>query len=53
MSDRIVVLSRRPATVKAVFDLGELKRLSPMERRDSSLFPGWFNRVWKELDLHG
>lgn len=53
MSDRVIVLTHRPATVKAVFDMGPLKSLTPMERRDSPLFPGYFNSIWKELDVHG
>ncbi|MBD9224180.1 MAG: ABC transporter ATP-binding protein [Clostridiales bacterium] len=53
MSDRVVVLSRRPAVVKAVFDMGALKSLPPMERRDTPQFHTFFNAIWKELDVHG
>ena len=53
MSDRVVVLSRRPAVVKAVFDMGALKPLPPMERRDTPQFHTFFNAIWKELDIHG
>ncbi len=52
MSDRIFVMSRRPAVVKATFDMGELKALPPLERRDSPVFSGYFNLIWKELDLY-
>ena len=52
MSDRVVVLSRRPATVKAILDLAPLLPLSPLERRDSAVFSTYFNMIWKELDLH-
>lgn len=52
MSDRVIVLSRRPAVVKATFDMGELKELPPMERRDCPAFSGFFNLIWKELDLY-
>lgn len=52
MSDRVVVLSRRPAEVKAVFDMGALRRLSPMERRENPAFPRYFDAIWKELELH-
>ena len=50
MADRIVVLSRRPARVKAVFDMGELRPLPPLERREKAVFSQWFDRVWRELD---
>ena len=51
MSDRVVVLSRRPAVIRAIHDLAPLRGLSPMERRDSEAFRGFFNLIWKELDL--
>ena len=52
MSDRIFILSRRPAVVKAVHDLREFRGLTPLQRRDHPLFHTHFNAVWKELDLH-
>ena len=52
MSDRVVVLSHRPAIVRAIHDLGPLKGLSPMERRDTPEFRTFFNSIWKELDVN-
>ena len=51
MSDRVVVLSRRPAVIRAIHDLAPLRGLSPIERRDSEAYRGFFNLIWKELDL--
>ena len=51
ISDRVVVLSRRPAEIRAIHDLAPLQGLSPMERRDSEAFRGFFNLIWKELEL--
>lgn len=53
MSDRVIVLSRRPAVVKAIFDMGELRTLSPMARREHPAFAAAFDAIWKELDAHG
>lgn len=53
MSDRVVVLSQRPAKVKAIHDLTELRALSPLARRDHPAFRSYFNAIWKELDVHG
>lgn len=50
MADRIVVLSRRPARVKAILDMGELRPLPPLERREKPQFARWFDRIWRELD---
>lgn len=52
MSDRVVVLSRRPAVVKSIHDLGPLRSLPPMERRDTEAFHTFFNKIWKELEIH-
>jgi NitT/TauT family transport system ATP-binding protein len=52
MSSHVVVLTRRPGTVRSVHDLSPLDGLSPMERRDHPEFHRFFNAIWKELD-HG
>ena len=52
LSDRIVVLSRRPAAVKDICGTGTLKALPPLERREDPAFTGLFNHIWKELELH-
>lgn len=52
LSDRVVVLSRRPAGVKAIHTLEELRDLPPMERRDHPAFRMYFNTIWKELDVN-
>ncbi len=52
MSDRIVVLSHRPGTVRAVHDLTELQGISPMERRGTPAFQTLFNQIWEELDVN-
>ena len=52
MSDRVFILSHRPATVKAVHDLTPLRQLTPLQRRDHPSFHIHFNAVWKELDIH-
>ena len=51
ISDRVVVLSRRPAEIRAIHDLAPLQGLAPMERRDSEAFRTFFNLIWKELEL--
>lgn len=53
MSDRVVVLSARPATVKAIFDMGGLRQFGPLERREKAVFTICYDQVWKELDIHG
>ena len=52
LSDRIVVLTGRPGTVRAIHGLEELQGLTPLERRDHPAFRTVFNTIWKELDVH-
>lgn len=50
MADRIIVLTKRPATVKQIFEI-DLDAQSPLKRRESPRFSYWFDRVWKEVTL--
>lgn len=52
MSDRIVVLTHRPGTVRAVHDLRQFHDLSPLERRGTPEFQSIFNQIWEELDVN-
>ncbi len=52
MSDRILLLSKRPGRIKKEYSLEPLLGLSPMERRKSPHFSGYFEEIWKELDVH-
>lgn len=52
LSDRIVVFSRRPADVKTIHSLEELRGMPPMQRRDHPAFRVYFNEIWKELDVN-
>ena len=52
LSDRIIVLSHRPATVKAIHDLGALRAVPPLERRSRPEFQTLFNQIWEELDVN-
>ena len=54
LSDRVVVLSKRPSVVRNIhkIDLG-LEQKSPILARKSPKFSEYFNRIWKELDING
>ncbi len=49
MSDKIIILTKRPGTIKQIIELDFDKSLSPMQRRDSPLFNKYFKLLWKEL----
>ena len=52
LSDRVIVLSRRPAGLKSIHTLDAFKDLPPMARRDHPAFGGYFQAIWKELDVN-
>ena len=53
MSDRIVVLSNRPARIKAIHKINFDGERLPLNVRQSEKFGEYFNLIWKELDVHG
>lgn len=50
IADRVLVLSARPARVVASHKM-DFTEVSPLKRRESPQFSGWFERLWKELNL--
>ncbi len=50
LSDVIIVLTKRPAKVKAIYTLDFDKSLSPLNRREDKKFSTWFELLWKELN---
>lgn len=53
MSDRIVVLTKRPAVVKTIHDIKfDIIDRTPMKTRDAPEFKDYFNTIWKELDIN-
>lgn len=49
VSDKIIVLSKRPAHVRELLSLDEIKELSPLARRESSHFAAIFEKIWSTL----
>ena len=52
MSDRVIVLTKRPATVKKIHTIDfEMENRDPMNARKSPKFSKYFDSLWKELDV--
>ena len=51
LSDRIIILSKRPANIKkdVVIDFSN-KTATPFERRSEEEFKAYFDTLWKELN---
>ena len=48
MSDKIIVLSSRPARIKDEINL-DLIGETPLKKREDSSFSGYFEKIWREL----
>lgn len=49
LSDDIIVMSKRPGTIKSVHEIDIVG--TPIERRSGSAINEYFNIIWKELDI--
>ncbi len=52
MSDRVLVLSRRPGTIKAIHDIDLGSLTDPGAMRRSPAFNETFDMIWREMDGH-
>lgn len=55
LSDRVVILSKRPATIKEIIDIKLTcpeGNNTPLGCREAPEFRYYFNKIWKELDVH-
>lgn len=53
MSDRIIVLTKRPAVIKKIHKISfPDSENNPLERRNNPDFRLYFNEIWRELDVH-
>ena len=54
MADKILVLSKRPSTIKNIhtIQLSLNGEGTPLARREAPEFKDYFNTIWKELDVN-
>lgn len=49
MSNKIIILSKRPASVKQIIDVNFDANLTPFQKRNDPQFSKYFNLIWEEL----
>jgi len=49
MSDKILVLTKRPAGIKSVHNINLSQFGTPLQRREHPEISRYFNQIWKEL----
>ncbi len=51
LCDRIIVLSSRPAVIKSEYNIDFGEELTPIDKRDRTEFPHYFNSIWRDIDV--
>lgn len=52
MSNKIVVLTKRPATIKNIYDVILTNPSTPINNRKCKEFSSYYEKIWKDLDIH-
>jgi len=52
MADRIIVLTKRPARIKNIYEINLSNRGTPIENRQAKEFANYYDKIWKDLDIH-
>lgn len=50
MSDRIVVLSKRPASIKNIYDISLTNKSTPIDNRKAPEFSVYYDKLWRDID---
>lgn len=50
MSDKVIVLSNRPATIKSIYDIKLEKKSTPNENRKDKYFYKYYDLIWRDLN---
>ena len=52
LADRIIVLSKRPGTIKKIYDVNLTEAESPITKRNAKEFSAYYSTIWKDLDIN-
>lgn len=52
LSDRIVVLTKRPSTVKKIYEIHLTNKSTPINNRKCKEFSEYYDKIWRDLDVH-
>ena len=52
MADRIIVLTKRPSTIKTVYEINLTNKSTPIKNRHAKEFSDYYDMLWKDIDFH-
>ena len=52
LADRIIVLSKRPCTVKSIYNIDLDNKNNPIDNRKDPKFNYYYDMIWRDLDVN-
>lgn len=52
LADRVIVLSKRPGRIKAIYDIKLTNKSTPINNRKAKEFSEYYELLWKDLDIN-
>lgn len=52
MSDKVIILSKRPAVIKNIYDIKLDNKSTPINNRSAKNFSSYYEAIWRDLDVH-
>lgn len=52
MGDKVIVLSKRPSTIKNTYEIDIKNKTIPSENRNRPEFINYYNLIWKDFDIN-
>ena len=52
MSDRVIVLTKRPSVIKKIYNIELTNKSNPIENRRAKEFSNYYEMIWKDIDFH-
>lgn len=52
LSDKIIVLSKRPSRIKNIYNIELTNKSTPIENRKAKEFATYYDKIWKDIDYH-
>lgn len=52
LSDRVIVLSKRPGKIKSIYNINLTNKSTPIENRKAKEFSKYYEILWKDLDIN-
>ena len=52
LADRIIVLTKRPSVIKNIYNIDLTNKSTPIENRKCQEFSVYYDRIWRDLDVH-